>query len=49
MLKELDGYTYEKPDDAPGVDDFTLGEDAGIRFVDMYGVPTTMTKSGTRS
>ena len=39
MLKELDGYTYEKPDDAPGVDDFTLGKDAGIRFVDMYGVP----------
>lgn len=39
MLVELDGYTYEKPDDAPGVDDFTLGKDAGVKFADMYGVP----------
>ena len=39
MVEELDGYTYEKPEDAPSVSDYTLGEDAGIKFVDMYGVP----------
>lgn len=39
MLTELDGYTYEKPTDALGVDDFTLGKDAGLKFADMHGVP----------
>ena len=39
MVEELDGYTYEKPEGAPSVSDYTLGEDAGIKFVDMYGVP----------
>ncbi len=29
---------YEKPSDAPNTGDFTYGQDAGIRFIDMLGV-----------
>lgn len=38
MIADLDGYTYETPADAPSVDDFVQGEDAGLTFADMYGV-----------
>ena len=38
MMKVLDGEIYEKPDDAPDVNDFKQGEDAGLSFVDMKDV-----------
>lgn len=38
MMKTLDGNLYEKPQDAPSVDDFTQGKDAGLSFVDMKDV-----------
>lgn len=38
MMETLDGDLYEKPEDAPSVDDFTQGKDAGLSFVDMKDV-----------
>ena len=38
MIRDLDGYTYEPPADAPAVSDFTQGEDAGLTFADMHGI-----------
>lgn len=38
MIRDLDGYTYETPADAPAVSDFTQGEDSGLSFADMYGL-----------
>ncbi len=38
MIRDLDGYTYEIPADAPAVSDFTQGVDSGLTFADMYEV-----------
>lgn len=38
MMKTLNGDLYTEPEDAPSVDDFTQGVDAGINFVAMKDV-----------
>ena len=38
MIETLDGELYEQPEDAPSVDDFVQGEDAGLSFVSMKDV-----------
>lgn len=38
MIRDLDGYTYEMPADAPSVDSFTQGADNGLTFADMFEV-----------
>ena len=39
MIKEISGYYYEKPADAPAVSDFTQGAKNGLTFVNMKDVP----------
>lgn len=38
MIEELTGYTYEKPADAPSVDEFKTEVDSGLVLKDMVGV-----------
>lgn len=38
MIAEIDGYTYQKPADAPAVSDITLGAAAGINILTMRGL-----------
>ncbi len=38
MIELIDGYTYEKPEDAPSVSEITVGEDQGIDLIDMREV-----------
>jgi beta-glucosidase len=39
MMREIDGYLYEKPADAPDPSDFAQGIDKGITFVQMKDIP----------
>lgn len=38
MIKEIDGYLYETPANAPSVSEFTQGADNGIGLVSMHGL-----------
>lgn len=38
MIRLLDGYTYETPEDAKDVSAVTLNKDAGLKLTDMIGV-----------
>ena len=38
MIEAINGYLYEKPEDAPSVDEFKQGEDNGLNFADMKDV-----------
>lgn len=37
LIELLNGETYTKPADAPEVSSFTMGEDKGIRLIDLQG------------
>ena len=39
MIRQINGYTYVKPADAPDVSSFTQGKDAGLKMIDMKDVP----------
>ena len=38
MITLIDGYTYEKPADAPSAASMTVGEDQNIDLIDMRGI-----------
>ena len=38
MMESINGYTYEKPADAPSVSEFTQGKDNGLNFAAMKDV-----------